>query len=65
MTLEYDASEYESDSGPYRVNVGITNEITNTRWEPGDTLQAEDIPAHVLKLYVERNYLEDMSESNG
>ena len=69
MTSEYNGPEYEPipepDSGLYRVNVGITNEATNTRWEPGDTLQAGDIPTHVLELYVERNYLENVSESNG
>ena len=69
MTSEYEGSfgiepvpEPEPDS--YRVNVGITNEATNTRWEPGDILEVGDIPTHILNRYVERNYLENVSESN-
>ena len=75
MTSEYDVPEQEPepdsepepepDTGMYRVNVGITNDVTDTRWEPGDILEVGDIPTHVLNLYIERNYLENVSESNG
>lgn len=45
----------------YRVKVRITNDLTGNVWEVGDTLQVEDIPSSVLKVYVDRGYLEEVN----
>lgn len=52
----------------YTATVGLTNDKTGKRFEPGDTVKDTDFPKPVIKAWLDRGHLvedgADGSDSN-
>lgn len=41
----------------YKATVGLTNDKTGKRFEPGDVVKDDDFPKPVIKSWLERGHL--------